>query len=405
MTERGMRNMKAKMHMAVIISMFCVSLCACQGAPTPDSGNAGETDGQAGGGQTESGPDEMGEQSPDDGGGEQEASGRSLTEEELQTFTEELGADENFGFLYSVYADPSEIDLEQVFYCGAGIATEPMSDEEVRAYLSVTGYDEIYTDVTRIEKADLEEFVLKKTGMTYDQMKQPLEWVYLEEYDIYCNEHGDTNYQPYVCVAGWTADETTFTLRCHPDMSYLSLEDDGYRVMDCELTVQKQDDGYRFLSNRMLTEEGLIEDQTFSVTVPEHGEVTIAAYEPNEGTPQADVTFVMLGKNGQVIQVLSGSHGYNIRAAAEAFAGVAAVGFRDYNGDGLMDLITITDYSYIQGPDVGTGFEEIRIYSGNEYGYFYYEEDLSAFINAECTDYTIQGVCDFLSNGVLGAEE
>ena len=175
--------------------------------------------------------------------------------------------------------------------------------------------------------------------------------------------------------------------------------------MDCELTVQKQDDGYRFLSNRMLTEEGLIEDQTFSVTVPEHGEVTIAAYEPNEGTPQADVTFVMLGKNGQVIQVLSGSHGYNIRAAAESFAGVAAVGFRDYNGDGLMDLITITDYSYIQGPDVGTGFEEIRIYSGNEYGYFYYEEDLSAFINAECTDYTIQGVCDFLSNGVLGAEE
>lgn len=264
-----MMKMKAKMYMAVIISMFCVSLCACQGTPTPDGGNAGET---------ESGQDEMGEQSPDDGGGEQEASGRSLTEEELQTFTEELGADDNFGFLYSVYADPSEIDLEQVFYCGAGIATEPMSEEEVQAYLSVTGYDEIYTDVTRIEKADLEAFVQKKTGMTYDQMKHPLEWVYLEEYDIYCNQHGDTNYQPYVCVAGWTADETTFTLRCHPDMSYLSLEDDEYCVMDCELTVQKQDDGYRFLSNRMVTEEGLIEDQTFSVTVPEHGEVTIVAY-------------------------------------------------------------------------------------------------------------------------------
>ena len=62
--------MKAKMYMAVIISMFCVSLCACQGVPTPGSGDAGETDGQAGGGQTENGPDETGEQSTgDDRGG------------------------------------------------------------------------------------------------------------------------------------------------------------------------------------------------------------------------------------------------------------------------------------------------------------------------------------------------
>lgn len=400
-----MMAMKIKKYMAVLTGVFCMTLCACQETSSQGGPNAGETDGQtADSGQTESSPDETEEPSSGDDRGEQAASGRSLTEEELQAFTEELSTDENFGFLYSVYADPSEIDLEQVFYGGAGIAAEPMSEEEERAYLSVTGQDEIYTDVTRIEKTDLEDFVQKKTGLTYDRMKHPLEWVYLEEYDIYCNEHGDSNYQPYICVAGQTADETTFTLRCRPDMKYLSLEEDGYHVMDCELTVQKQEDGYRFLSNRMVTEEGLIEGQTFTTTVPEHGDVTIVAYEPDEEIPQADVTFVMLGENGQVIQVLGGSCGYNIRAAAESFAGVAAVGFRDYNGDGYKDLITITDYSYIQGPDVGSGFEEIRIYSCNEYGYFVYEEDLSVFINAECTDYTIQGVCDFLGSAVLNDE-
>ena len=55
-----------------------------------------------------------------------------------------------------------------------------------------------------------------------------------------------------------------------------------------------------------MTEEGLIKDQTFQTTVAQHGEVTVAAYEPEtEKNPAADVTFIVL-KDGQAVAYLWG---------------------------------------------------------------------------------------------------
>lgn len=394
--------MKRK-YVAVVLTagMLCGMLGACGG----DSGMSGEIREGTEIGEAESSSGEAGTAENEAGSGENANSNkdaRSLTDKELQAFTDYINEGDNwgnYGFLLSVYDAPSDIDLNQVLYSGAGIAEKPLSEEEAKEYLAVTGQEEIYTDVTRIGAEELDAFLLEKTGLTYAEMKHPLEWVYLEKYDIYCMEHGDTNYQAFTCVEGSTADERTFTLRFRPDLSYLGGDmTTGYRQLDYELVLEKSGDGYRFLSNRIVTEEGQIAEQTFPVTVAEYGDVIFASYEPDyEQTPYADVTFMLLGKNGEIIQTLSGSREENILAAAESYAGVAAVSFPDYNGDGYMDAVTITNYSYIQGPDVGTGFAEVRVYSGSEYGYLYYEKEISDIINAEMEAPTIQEVRDFLS--------
>lgn len=327
---------------------------------------------------------------------------RRLTEEELQAFTDYINGDGrcNYGFLLSVYDTPADIDLNEVFYSGAGIADTPMSGEETKEYLAAVGQEELYTEVVRIEAEKLDKFLLEKTGLTYAEMNCPLDWIYLETYDIYCVQHGDTNYQPFLCVAGSTADEKKYTLRFREDTGYYggSEIENGYRLPERELVLEKQGDGYRFCSNRMVTEEGQITEQTFSVEVAGFGEVTFASYEPDyDRTPYADVTFQLLNKDGEVLQTLSGTCENNIRAAAESFCSVEAVAFPDYNGDGYTDALTIASYSYIQGPDVGEGFMETRVYSGNEYGYFYYEKDLSDMVNAEVEEPDIQKVRDFLS--------
>lgn len=384
----------------LLTGMVCIILGSCGIDSKDNKGNAEGTEENAK--EIQSGETET---KPDDGKGTEETGNpgtlRQLTAEELQAFTDYINEKENYGFLLSVYDTPAEVDLDQVFYSGAGIAAAPLSEEEAQEYLAVTGQEEIYTDVTRIEAAKLDEFLLEKTGLTYAEMKRPLDgWAYLAKYDIYCMEHGDTNYQTFTCTSGSTPDEKTFTLRFAEDSIYTGDEEvlNGYRQLERELAVEKNGDGYRFCSNRIVTEDGRIPEQTFEINVAEFGDVTFAAYEPDyDKNPQADVTFMLLSQKGEVLQTLSGVCENNIRAAAEYCDGVEAVSFPDYNGDGYTDAITITDYSYVQGPDVGTGFAEVRVYSGNEYGYFYYEDDLSDIINTQVADPTIQEVRDFLS--------
>lgn len=324
---------------------------------------------------------------------------RNLLPEELQAFADYVNERENYGFLLSVYDTPADVDLGEVFYNGAGIGRAP-SEEEKAEYLAVTGAEEIYTDIFAIKPETINTFLMEKTGLPYEKMNRPLEWSYLEKSGVYCVEHGDTNYKEFICTAGTTADEKTFTLRFEEDMSYMGeTEIAAYRRPDYELVVEKSGDGYRFLSNRRVTEEGQIAEQTFPVTVAGLGDVVFAAYEPDyDQNMQADVTFLLLSKKGEVLQTLSGVRENNIRAADESYAGVEAVSFPDYNDDDRTDIITITSYSYITGPDIGEGFAEVRVYSGSEHGYFRYEEDISEMIRAEIKTPTIQNVRDFLGD-------
>ncbi|MDE5908973.1 MAG: hypothetical protein K2H52_09590 [Lachnospiraceae bacterium] len=323
--------------------------------------------------------------------------GRQLSNEELQAFTSWIGRSDNYGFLLSIYDTPAEVDLDEIFYCGAGIEQNEVTEEEIEAYLHACGWDEIYTDFEKLTTEQIDAFLQKKTGLSYEQMNGRLRWTYLPEYDAYYAEHGDTNYRAFSCVEGYTADEQVFTLRCRPyDLG--GSDSDGYHVMDYELKLERWDGEYRFLSNRMMWERGLIEEQSFAVALEPLGNVIFASYAPDiEVHPFADVSFFIL-RDGRELRRLQGIVEGNIREN-EVFHQVEAVAFADYNEDGNTDVIIIADYALLSEEGIENICAEIRLYEGkNEY--LYYDQEMSEKVNLEADGRTIRSVLDYIAQNL-----
>ncbi|MFR3752213.1 MAG: hypothetical protein ACLTW9_07535 [Enterocloster sp.] len=55
---------------------------------------------------------------------------RGLTQEELRGFEKYLNRIDNYGFLMSDYKSPEYINLNEVFYSGAGLEQSPLTEEE-----------------------------------------------------------------------------------------------------------------------------------------------------------------------------------------------------------------------------------------------------------------------------------
>ena len=158
----------------------------------------------------------------------------------------------------------------------------------------------------------------------------------------------------------------------------------------------KDSENLNLPENFGLSSERLIGEQTFTVELKGIGEVTFASYAPgSEQSPQADVVFALLNGDGAVYQILDGMWDDDIRAAVESFDGVEAVAFPDYNGDGYEDAITISAYSCVSGPDVGTGFSEVRVYrnSGEK---LVLEKETSEMVTSALAEVTISSVLGFL---------
>jgi len=331
--------------------------------------------------------------------------GRELTAGELQAFGEYLSRSDNYGFLLSVYDTPADVDLGEVFYNGAGISSYEISENEKQAYLEANGQEEIYTDFVKITTDDINAFLKEKTGIAYDQMNTGLAWSYLPEYDAYYSEHGDTNYREIRCIEGYTVDENVYVLQCSP----CDYDDsaDGYHSMKYELVLEKYGEEYRFRSNRLMWELGLIEEQSFEVALEPLGNVIFAAYAPDQQKDvYADVSFSII-KDGWEMTRLLGLFPDNIRLNGR-FNEIAGIGFADYNQDGITDIIMIINYSVLSDGDKETDYSEVRIYQGEYEEYpndgFYYFQWYQPEISAEATVWfseevkTIRGVLDFCSS-------
>ena len=145
----------------------------------------------------------------------------------------------------------------------------------------------------------------------------------------------------------------------------------------------------------------LIKDQTFDVTLEPLGSVTFSSYKPDScQNPLADVLFE-IKKAGKTVCLLDGVYEDNIRSN-ETFNKVEAVSFPDYNSDGFNDIIIICSYSPASGPETGTGYPEVRIYSGNTDGSFALESSLSENANSALAEKTRQAVLGFLGAGKGG---
>lgn len=330
--------------------------------------------------------------------------GRALTAEELQLFDEMIKKNGNYGFLLSAYDTPADANLNEIFYNGLGENQDMITEEEEQAYLKAIGESELFTDFNKITTAQLNDFLLEKTGLSYEQMNTRLGWTYLPEFDAYYSQHGDTNYRIFNCKEGYTTDEKLFVLRVEPENYGYA---DGYHEMRYELILEKNGETYQFRSNRLILEEGLIEDQSFQVSLAPVGDVIFASYLPNtEEIPLADVSFSII-KDGWEITRLYGVYSENIREA-EVFNKIEAVTFADYDEDGIADVIMILNYSPVS--DKNTAYSEIRVYKGEyedySYGDYYYfqryQMEISETLTAELSEKTISAVLDYLARELPG---
>ena len=137
---------------------------------------------------------------------------RALTEKELAGFETYLNDVANNGFLCSDYEDVRRADLNEVFYNGAGIGQQPLTDELRRAYEEQAG--EIMTDTIRLTTEQIDGFLREKTGYGLEEFENPPDWVYLDTFDVWMTDHGDTNRMGVSCEGGVRETDGTVILSC-----------------------------------------------------------------------------------------------------------------------------------------------------------------------------------------------
>lgn len=163
----------------------------------------------------------------------------NLTKSELNEIESYLNKTENNGFVspFNTYSNPSEINLNVIFYDAFTLpqGNSSLSEDELNAYRA-TGRPG-NTDIRKITTAQAEQRFLEKTGEPLTNLKSRLSWVYLEKYDAYYTEGGDTGMVNVVALSGVK----------NPDGTYVVNINAG--DTDETVTLKKNGSSYLFVSN------------------------------------------------------------------------------------------------------------------------------------------------------------
>lgn len=173
--------------------------------------------------------------------------GDTLEEEELVWFENYFfNTDENSMpnmFLSSEYAASADVDLGNLFYCGADGkgGTGEVPEEEIQ--LLKQQYDIMELDTSKATVEEMNAVLQKYMGITLEETnKVGLDSLYyLEETDAYYNVAGDTVYLKCDILSGQVNEDGTITLQY---CDALSEPSDTYQV-----TLKEVDGAYIFISN------------------------------------------------------------------------------------------------------------------------------------------------------------
>ncbi|HIT89421.1 MAG TPA: hypothetical protein IAC41_03245 [Candidatus Merdenecus merdavium] len=164
---------------------------------------------------------------------------RQLSQEELDSFTQFVQKFENNGFLKSSYDSVVDIDLSEVLVTGIGVDAPHTTEEEEKALEPEMG--ELMTDVLGLTTQQIDDFLYKKAQVRFTDIKEPLNWVYLPEFDKYYSYTGGVPFIAFECVGGsQSGDQIT--------LNYVS--EDIFNNQG-QLTLKKVGDDYIFISNHI----------------------------------------------------------------------------------------------------------------------------------------------------------
>lgn len=126
------------------------------------------------------------------------------TLEMLQSY---LNEDSSYGFLLSSYDIPEEIDLNQVFYSGAGYEQKELTKKEKELLLQRIPQDEISTPVVKVTDEQVDTLLRQKAGITYDEAKKSFKeedgWEHIGRMEAWYALRGDTNRMYAQCTDAW----------------------------------------------------------------------------------------------------------------------------------------------------------------------------------------------------------
>ena len=198
---------------------------------------------------------------PEDPGGsvtdEDTTSAGNSIEDILNYYTEFISDRANNRFIRFEFNTKEEIDLTLVFYddfmfkdSDGEYYAYNINDEERAAFRKISGYGFTGGDITRVYVPEAIDFLRDMTG--YDFSREELgtslnasghSWIYIENWDSYYHEHGDTAYRLVTCVDVIELDNG------QTEIYYHYADGAGENAV---LTIQEIDGRTVFLSNRYL---------------------------------------------------------------------------------------------------------------------------------------------------------
>lgn len=278
----------------------------------------------------------------------------SITDEEKNEFSTLFATPEYIGFLKKPFNDPSELDWDVVLESGGGIINTDIPQNEVDAYNSAQNQGHLYANLWRVTTSELDSYAKSHAGQGFDAGNDSFTWTYLEQYDAYYIEKWEFE-EPnfYTCVSGEKSGND-YSLRFTSDQ----IDHYGYNS-DRIINLTKDGDNYIIKSNSVLWDENCDSDQTFDVElVPGEAPVRFISY-PGDTETGVNAAIVRDGK------LLSSISTYVSRGDDWGyFNKLKAVGFFDFNADGVKDIAMIGETNFgtrvvLQESMPGGGYESL----------------------------------------------
>ena len=171
---------------------------------------------------------------------EYELNGDRLSQEELNEFVEYFNKIENNGFVTTLYKEPSEIDLNQVIYTGAGLSQE-LTAEQLEEFKKKTNIQTEEMKIIAVPGDQIENLYYEKTGEKLNNINERLkDWTYLENGNLYCHTRSDSKFIKITNCPSGAKNGNTYTV-------YANLADSISTKV--KVTLEKQGDKYIFKSN------------------------------------------------------------------------------------------------------------------------------------------------------------
>ena len=133
---------------------------------------------------------------------------KEMDADELAALEDYLNERSSYGFLHSTYEEPADIDLNQVFYTGAGFKQEKLEKKEKELLFDRISIKDTNLPVVKVTEEQIDDLLTRKAGITYEESNRKLDtagtWAHIGRYKAWYSVHSDSNQMYIKCSDAWT---------------------------------------------------------------------------------------------------------------------------------------------------------------------------------------------------------